>query len=415
MGISNPRRAVLAFAFAAGVSVSALAGVPLSAAGTPSWRVDLVVHPPAPYPARDTVMITSVTAPGGNDVWAAGAVSSTSSRTSPPVILHWNGRMWRTIRPAAPIATDTGQFEIAASGSADVWVFNQALSLRSGGRPAWAHWNGRAWAHGSVPVPVVSSSEGVLITSAVAPKADDVWAGGTINDPDTPTGLPGIPFLMNYNGRTWRFYKLASASDSLPAVTGMSALGPDDIWALVSPAGPLFGVGVPDPENLLLHWNGRSWQRILLKPGQAPQGEFYDIVAESARGAWVTGTVHKAGPHGGTWSPAAAYWNGSRWKVVTAAAPYSLTSAVSDGHDGLWAVSQPEYSPQAELDPPTGFWHYANGRWTHVPVAVNGWDIVVQLAHAPGTGSVWAAGSALRSGPGSVPPGPATGLIFSSG
>lgn len=59
---------------------------------------------------------------------------------------------------------------------------------------------------------------------------------------------------------------------------------------------------------------------------------------------------------------------------------------------------------------PAGFWHYADGSWTHVPVpALSGWDIVVQLARAPSTKSVWAADSALRSGSGAAPRGPGPG------
>lgn len=412
MGIRRLWRALLA----SGVAVSAVAGAPVSAAAVPGWRVDLVVHPPTPDRASDPVTLTSVAAPGAADVWAAGAVSSASSRDSSPVVVHWNGRTWRVLRPAAPITSGTAQFEIAASGNADVWLFNEAPSRRLGDRPMWAHWDGRAWTRGALAVPVVSGGEGVLITAAAAPGPHDVWVGGTIDTPGTPTALPGIPFLMHYNGRTWRFYQFGGASDSLPAVTSISALSPSDIWALASPALPLFGVGVPNPQNLLLHWNGNAWRRMLLGRGRAPLGNFYSVVGQSARTAWLTGTVHRPGPHGGTWAPGAGYWNGARWTLTSAAAPYPLTSAVSDGHGGLWAVSQPNYAPQSELAPPAGFWHYADGRWAHVPVpAISGWDIVVQLARAPGTASVWAAGSALRSGSGAVPRGPGTGLILGTG
>lgn len=416
MGMVLPRRSLLAFVLTAGVAIPALSGTPSSTAAVSGWRVDLVVHPPAPHPASDPVTMTSVASPGPADVWAAGAVSSTASRRSSPVVVRWNGRTWQVLHPAAPITSGIAQFKIAAAGDNDVWLFNQTLSRQLGDQPMWAHWNGRAWTHGALPVPVVSRAEGVLITSAVAPGPRDVWVGGTIDSPETASALPGVPFLMHYDGRTWRYYQLAGANDSLPAVTGISVLGPADSWALASSALPYFDVGVPDPENLLLHWNGSSWQRILLGRGQTPVGNFYSAVAVSAHAAWLTGTVHRPGPHGGSWIPGAVYWNGARWTATSASAPYPLTSAVSDGRGGLWAVSQPEYSPQAQLSPPAGFWHYANGRWTHVPVpAISGWDVVVQLARAPGTGPAWAVGTALRSGTGSVPPGPATGLVLSAG
>lgn len=406
---------LLARAAMACVFASALALAPHSAAAVPDWRLVLTVRPPAHFSTSDPVVMTSVSAPAADDVWAAGGVMPVASADGLPVIEHWNGRTWRQLRPAAPIISAWNQFEIAASGRADVWLFNGALSLDPGIRPEWAHWNGTAWTSGALPVPRVCPSESVQIASAAAPGPGDVWAGGSIYGCDnTKSGLPGIPFLLNRHGQTWRFYQFAAANDDLPGITAISALGPDNIWALASPPVALFGVGSVTTENLLLHWNGRSWQRMLLGPGHPPQGVFYDMVATSAHSVWLVGAVHHPGPHGSPWSPGAVYWNGGRWATAPVAAPYSLTSAALDGQGGLWAVSQPSDSPAAGLAPAAGLWHYAHGRWTAARVALGEWDTIIQLTHAPGTGSAWAVGSALRSGSGPVPPGPSIGLIFSN-
>jgi hypothetical protein len=396
------------------LAVIALSATGASAAVSPGWRLSLTVYPPAPNPARDNVVMTSVSAPGADDVWAVGSIQpSSGEKAGRPVLEHWNGRSWRAVAMPGSVVSLGDTFQVAAVSAADVWVFSSAYEPN--GRPQWARWNGRAWTVGTLPAPAVTASGvAIEVTAAVAAGPDDIWAGGYAAAEAVPAnGDWSVPFLVNWNGRAWRVY---SSNPAWMDITGLSALSPADIWAV--------GNGNTDGNqgNVLLHWDGSSWRSTPvpedLKGAQQTQysaSDFTGVVAESPHSAWAVGEVplpgHQGGFQGTGDGAGAAYWNGSRWTIAAIGAlyprwagPYLLTNAVSDGSGGLWAVSQ---LPGGD-SPPTGLWHYAHARWTRVPLPALGPDQVSSMAAAPGTGAAWVAAYSQR--PGAMP-----GQIFSNG
>jgi hypothetical protein len=378
-----------------------------ASAAPPGWRLSLTVYPPAPSLAKDSVTMTSISAPGADDVWAIGSVQPpTNADTGRPVLEHWNGRGWQGVTLPGSFISSQETFQIAASSASDVWVFSSAAKGK--GAPQWARWNGHSWTAGRLPAPAVTTRNGAIdVTAAVAAGPDDIWVGGDVFTAAFSANYDWAPFLLNWNGRAWRTYTSLPPST---AISGISALSPTDIWASSDGGGP------GNQLDLLLHWNGSSWHSIpvpadLQGAQQSPffESEFRDVVGESPHSAWVVGEVPLPGHYVGYEGAGAAYWNGSRWTIAgigalypDAASPYPLASAVSDGSGGLWAVSQ---IPDGG-NPPTELWHYSHARWTRVPLPTLASDLVSAMAATPGGGSVWAAAYSQR--PGATP-----GQIFS--
>ncbi|HEY1624331.1 MAG TPA: hypothetical protein VGG16_11085 [Streptosporangiaceae bacterium] len=351
------------------------------------------------------MFMSGVSAPGSNDVWAVGG-TLTNSDQSFPVLEHWDGRAWKTVKmPASFKGFPFDPYQIAASSAADVWVFTPAGEPKTG--PAagrWAHWNGRSWTTGALPSVLVAgnNSPSVTITAAAAAGPGDVWVGVTVSDWNTKSGLPAATFLANDDRGTWRTYRLPA---SLVDVAGISALSRADVWAVATGDPGTSGVasGVSN-DSVLMRFNGRSWQSI-----PEPKGAYADAVAGvSAHSAWVTGLVPGKGPDHVTYVAGAAYWNGARWTIVPDVAADegfgqetdyvdALTSVTPDGRGGLWTVAE-GYAPiVGSLPGPASLWHYANGRWTGVQLGSLGDLSLFQLARAPGSGSVWAVGTAVAA------------------
>lgn len=79
-----------------------------------SWR-------PVRIPAGDE--IETVLALSGHDVWAVGRNVNLS--TSPAVVLHWNGKLWRSLRSDVPGAAIMRY--VSSDGRGGVWMTAQAL------------------------------------------------------------------------------------------------------------------------------------------------------------------------------------------------------------------------------------------------------------------------------------------------
>jgi hypothetical protein len=419
--MTGTRRSIIAFvcalAVAAVTTAAASTATATTAAATAAaskaavtggnWRVAATI-----YPAKGSrVFLSSVAAPGADDVWALGG-TITNSDQSFPVLEHWNGRTWKSVAlPGSFAGFPFEPYQVAASSAADVWVFTSSGEPKAGplvGR--WAHWNGDSWTTGAFPVIKVAgnNSPSVTITAAAAAGQDDVWVGDTVADWDTQSGLPAQAFLANDDGHGWQVYRLP---ETLVDLAGISVVSRTDIWAAASSVPGASGVTVGSAQpSELLHWNGASWQSI-----QAPKGVAADaVLGVSARSAWVTGEVSGQGPDHVTWIAGAAYWNGARWTIVPDVAAdanflqsgyiYQLTSVAPDGQGGLWAVAEAYQPIVGSLPGAASLWHYTNGRWTGTSLGSLGDPSLFQLVTAPGTRDIWAAGTdAGRSSAGGYP------------
>lgn len=405
--MAGMRRSVLAGTCALGVAVAVTAAAWAAsqarvaaqgrkATGAGGWQVTAMIGPAG----NSRVFMSGVSAPAADDVWAVGG-TMTSSDQSFPVLEHWNGQRWKSVMmPRRFAGVPFEPYQVAASSAANVWVFTSAGKVPSHTAGQWGHWNGRSWSTGTVPAMRVAGdpSPVVTITAAAPPGGDEVWVGGTVADGQSKFGLPAAAFLACYDGHAWRTYRFPQ---TMPDITGISALSRTDVWADVSGGQGTSGVGATVTDrNMLLHWDGRSLRQIPAPKALSAEA----VTGESAHAAWVTGQVTA----GKSYEPGAAYWNGKRWTIVLdpalattqwrpADSSETLTSAVPDGNGGLWAVAEPYPPLLGSLPGQASVWHYTNGRWTGVHLNRLGYLNLLQLARAPGSTSIWAAGTTVTT------------------
>jgi hypothetical protein len=288
---------------------------------TTRWHIAYRSH------TRTPSVLIGVTATGPKHAWVLGQTGSTF------FVLQWNGRAWDRLKPL-PRHLILGA--IAASSSADVWVFGSPAG--SPGNEA-VHWNGTSWA--TMPMPSGTMSYSVFYAVAASPS--DVWAatgsrsmlhwdgsswqrshyelpgfnplataGGRIWRVDSGRigGHPGRLMVRTWTGTSWRL--VTSPHPGLVPNTSIdiSASSPANIWIRV----PIRG---GHDRAFLLHWDGKAWKRMA-EPDLHTSGAM--VVAVGRAGAWANGGL--------------ARWTGRSWAEWTGQ-PHVCLAAVGDEMTGV--------------------------------------------------------------------------------
>jgi hypothetical protein len=181
-------------------------------------------------------------------------------------------------------------------------------------------WNGRRFVRLPSPSPRDASTN--ALHDVVAPADDAAWT----------VGANGV---VRWDGQHWR-----QDVSQRQALFGISATGPDDVWAAGVPTTSWGGL-------LVMHWDGIRWKRVPflrmpltsrnVTPGytEVIGAGSDDVLALAADDVWVVGTdAHKA--------PFSAHWNGKAWRSYPIphgkeiAGPVSLAAGP---HDDVWAAA----------------------------------------------------------------------------
>jgi hypothetical protein len=141
--------------------------------------------------------------------------------------------------------------------------------------------------------------------SVAAASARNVWAVGSIQ------GLRTL--IVHWNGRTWDRQSSPSPGGSQGLsveVIGVAAISARGAWAVGYASGY---------ETLILHWDGRSWARVP-SPRTARDGLLLSVAATSAGNAWAVGRDldNKA---------LILHWDGTAWKRIPCGTDNSRGSA----------------------------------------------------------------------------------------
>jgi hypothetical protein len=365
--------------------------VPYSQAtpAAPGWRIVKVDR----FCGKDS--LASVVATGPRDAWAAGQPAS-AKKTCWEDVEHWNGVAWRRV-PVPPGLTGTPAPLIAASSPTDAWIFpftpgyigslgfyyNYAL-----------HWNGKSWHKTTFP-----DGAEVAVDFPVAFTPRDAWVFGWV----PLTRLSGsLRYAARWDGRAWRKVKVPA----WPAA--VSALSPDDIWAVGNTGATASGPGSKG-RNVALRWTGQKWRTIPLPKMKRPKTKAYYyeawyLAAVSRREFWWAYWATRPDSNKGLGGELLRR-DGARWQQF--AVPKAITDLevlTQDGHGGVWLLA---YARTAKTGSSIGeYWyHYTHGRWTRRSVlSPAGYrDTMSDIAWVPRTRSVWSVGEArTTTGKGSV-------------
>jgi hypothetical protein len=269
----------------------------------------------SPDPGAAFDELTAVSVVSADDVWAAGYDCSTahcdgSGNVQNTLILRWNGTKWSTVPSPDPSTTANLLLGVTAVSADDVWAAGSeipnAATLKS--TTLILHWNGTKWSR--VSSPNVSGASNTLY-GVDANSATSAWAVGNECDffacpePGYTTGT----MILHWNGTTWSKVSSPSPGVSNNVLFGVSAVTPDDAWAVGDTSGTSAGGG----GTLVVHWNGTKWSRVA---SPNPGSQFNDLQAVSAASA---SDVQAAGNQLGADLPydtLTEHWNGKAWSAV---------------------------------------------------------------------------------------------------
>jgi hypothetical protein len=281
-----------------------------------------------------------------------------------PLITHWNGQNWQQVTLPASVAAAVGTAgaytDIGATSPSNVWAI--------GFGDRWLHWDGRQWSAGEFASPAPGAD--VHLDRALVLGTDDVWGFGGYY---TSQGVL-VPYGEHFDGQSWQGFTLPGTY----AFTSASAVGPDDIWAVLSGNG----------SSELAHWDGTSWATVSLPSSLTGPADLKSVLAKSGTNVWVGGVDSDSG------DGVVGHWDGTAWTEETLpAAPDFVTDdiiqMVPDGHGGVWGLAS------CDIGPCWRFWHYTGGQWQGpiLPSVKGDPTFVDGLAKVQGQASVWAVGS----------------------
>src|SRR5258708_24544318 len=191
----------------------------------------------------------------------------------PPLIEHWNGTSWRTVKAPRQAGVLNG---VTAVSSSDVWAvgdFNNASGVR---QTLTEHWNGKKWS--VVPSPNVGTQPNELL-GVTAVSANDIWAVGDVET--VPSANFFQTLTLHWDGTSWSTVSSPSisASANLRAVAAVSS---SYVWA----------VGDSGSGTLIAQWNGSSWS-VVTHPTHPSTltNVFNGITILSAPHIWAVGDL----------------------------------------------------------------------------------------------------------------------------
>lgn len=195
------------------------------------------------------------------------------------------------------------------------------------------------------------------ILFAVDVHGEGAWAAGQQVRSDLSENRP---VAGKFDGARWSISPLAVPGTSGAGLSGISVIGPDDVWAVgaaFSSQGRL--------RPLALHWDGSSWRTFL--PPAAGQYSLLDGVdAVSATDVWAVGFTQETGSTPG--DPFVEHWDGIAWRIAPVPSTFrseELSAVKAFASDDVWAVGSAY--PNTGVNRRTLAMHWDGVSWSHVP------------------------------------------------
>jgi hypothetical protein len=261
--------------------------------------------------------VTGIAAISPTNIWTVGFNSVSSGPLE--VAQQSNGALWKAVNDVQ-LARHGEIFGeqlagISAVSADDIFAAGEIYNNdRDEIIPFFEHWNGTAWSQAG---PTVSGTFN-YITGISALAANDAWAVGyqpTKTD-DVPNNGLGHGDTFHFDGTKWT--QINSAPNCLCVFTGVTAIAPNDVWAVgyssTLTAGNFF-VSTP----MAQHWDGTSWT-LATVPSPSPTlngNQFYGVAAVSSKSVWAVGTYFDDDINVEAFIGFAEHWDGSSWSLVT--------------------------------------------------------------------------------------------------
>jgi hypothetical protein len=270
------------------------------------------------------VTFVTTAAIADNDIWAVG-VSNPDTSGSAPFAVHFNGTSW-TVVPTPTVMQPASLAGVAAVAGKDVWTVGHQSVPGSKKKdppkeePLIEHWDGTSWSVVSSP----NLPQGGSLSGVTAISTNDVWAVGNVLD---SSGAAVAALVEHWDGTIWSVIS-SPAFNVSPSVGRISADASNDVWAVG-------GIG------LILHFDGSSWSRTVLPPARYGGPALFGVAALSPSNVWAVGMVRPSAAF--EWMPLVEHWDGTNWSIVSSPDPnrnigYNLQGIAAISASDIWAA-----------------------------------------------------------------------------
>lgn len=273
---------------------------------------------PTPQPAGtgagNQQELLGVSCAGAEDCWATGIVGSPSA--SQNEALHYNGRKWALVPTPQPAGTGGMSMNIlerdTCLSTSDCWAAGAYVKGSGPQLNQLLHWNGKKWSRAVAPHPAgTGAHDGQVLAGVTCAAPSDCWATGAY----APNGSRELNQALHFNGKKWSSVPTpqpaGDARGDANELIDPACISATDCWA----AG-LTATKTGDPNNQVLHWNGKKWSNVSVPQpaGTTPQDPqmpgLYGIHCVSAVDCWAVGASHLGA------KPSLneiMHWNGKKW------------------------------------------------------------------------------------------------------
>ncbi|MFC4908902.1 hypothetical protein [Actinomadura gamaensis] len=299
---------------------------------------------------------------------ARAADECVDRRTFYTLMLHWNGKAWTKVT-----MPEVGRVNhISALRADDVWASADCALL---------HWDGRTWK--SVPYEPIPNAQQVGNWSIKAVGPRDAWL--LVYTYDNTTGFMRS-YVQRWDGERWRDVRLPDLGDEF-MLDSIDARGPNDAWAV----GTAYSPDDSEPEKtLLLHWDGRSWQRT----PEPSTGEWTNRLTRvrmvSRNDVWVSGWGKRKPDWDQIRRPLLLHWDGRKWSA--AKVPDGRGELMDVAVSGRRAFAAGDDFAPAEATYSTYALRLTGQGWEQTAPPVSGTGTIEGLAPIPG-GGMWSVGT----------------------
>jgi hypothetical protein len=271
-----------------------------------TFEIEAAPNPPDATTSR--IYGIEVIAP--NDIWGVG-LWRTSDFREYSLTMHYDGIQWSIIPSPSPLSPNgkpaVALDDVDAIASDDVYAVGSYAVYNVSSRDTFMlHWDGSSWEHIVTPGQSAFGAQGFVFEAVVAIAENDVWFGGQ-GWPDTVAGQPAN-LLVHYDGSSFEEIYLPLLQNSEHKIRDMTALSSDDVWA-VGAHGRASSIG----RMHVARWNGSSWTYLDM-PELGIDENLTAVAAIAADDVWVSGSYAIVDENNLlVYLPLFLHWDGSGW------------------------------------------------------------------------------------------------------
>jgi len=357
---------------------------------------------PSPSPNARGNTLNAVTAISANDAWAVGFQNDDQLNGARTLTEHWDGAKWTVIPSPNPGSTascrgqNTGNVlnAVAAASPTSIWAAGFSFDCFGVQKPMILHFNGSVWK--VVPSPALLKNNAALNSIAVL-AANNIYAAGF-----QPAANGAVLTLIeHFDGHAWNVVPTPNANATGNVLSSISANSPNDIWAVGNQVAP----NVPI-KTLALHFDGASWS-VVPTPSPVTDSELDQNVLASVHASSpndVTAVGFTLDFLHQQQLTLVEHWDGAMWTAIespnvsTGAGVVNTLTGVSGSSNDLYAAGFFSNSATAG-QPQTLVEHFDGKGWSIIASPTR--DLAQHLNGVfslPNSNNVWTVGASAPFG-----------------